>query len=73
MQIVVMSTAARNACMTGDLPIAENLLTQEIDSDDNYDSYASRSSVMARQLDWDRALHDALKVRYTNPSCPRLG
>jgi len=46
--------------------MAEDTLTQEIDNDaDNYNSYANRSFVMARKSDWDRALHDALKVRYT--------
>jgi hypothetical protein len=49
------------------LAVAEDLLTQEIDSDaDNYNSYANRSFVMARKLDWDSALHDALKVRWTH-------
>jgi len=46
--------------------MAEDTLTQEINNDaDNYNSYANRSFVMARKFDWDRALHDALKVRYT--------
>jgi hypothetical protein len=49
--------------------MAEDLLTQEIDSDaDNYNSYANRSFVMARKPDWDSALHDALKVRWTHPA-----
>jgi hypothetical protein len=44
--------------------MAEDLLTREIDGDaENYNSYASRSFVLARKSDWDRALHDALKVR----------
>jgi len=58
-----MKTAIRNACISGDLPTAEDLLTQEIDADgDNYSSYANRSIVMARKLDWDHALRDANKV-----------
>jgi len=58
-----MKTAVRNACINGDLPTAEELLTQEIDADgDNYSSYANRSIVMARKLDWDHALLDANKV-----------
>jgi hypothetical protein len=58
-----MKTAVRNACISGDLPTAEDLLTQEIDANgDNYRSYANRSIVMARKLDWDHALHDANKV-----------
>jgi hypothetical protein len=58
-----MKTAVRNACISGDLPTAEELLTQEIDANgDNYRSYANRSVVMARNLGWDQALHDANKV-----------
>jgi len=58
-----MQTAVRNACISGDLPTAEELLTQEIDANgDNYRSYANRSIVMARKLDWDHALRDANKV-----------
>jgi len=58
-----MKTTVRNACISGDLPTAEELLTQEIDANgDNYRSYANRSIVMARKLDWDHALGDANKV-----------
>jgi len=58
-----MKTAVHNACISGDLPTAEDLLTQEIDANgDNYRSYANRSIVMSRKLDWDHALHDANKV-----------
>lgn len=58
---ISINTTARNACLSGDLPIAEELLTQEIDSDpNNYISYANRSFVMARKHDWDHALRDAL-------------
>jgi hypothetical protein len=63
-----MKTTVRNAFINGDLPTAEDLLTQEIDSNgDNYRSYANRSVVRARKLDWDHALDDATKVRYTDP------
>ncbi|KAJ8594796.1 hypothetical protein M405DRAFT_440608 [Rhizopogon salebrosus TDB-379] len=49
--------------------MAEDLLTQEIDSDaDNYNSYANRSFVMARKPDWGSALHDALKSVNIQPS-----
>jgi len=45
---------------------AEELLTREIDADPtSYISYANRSFVIARKPDWDRAVHDALKVRLT--------
>jgi len=58
-----MKMAVRNACISGDLPTAEGLLAQEIDANgDNYRSYANRSIVMARKLDWEHALHDANKV-----------
>jgi len=62
-----MKTTVHNACISGDLPAAEELLTQEIEaSGDHYRSYANRSVIMARQLDWDRAIHDANKVRCTD-------
>ena len=71
MQVISISTTALNACITGDLPLAEDLLTQEIDGEtDNYNSYANRAFVMARKSDWDRALHDALKVRFINSLFP---
>jgi len=66
-QILAMKMAVRNACISGDLPAAEELLTQEIEANgDHYRSYANRSIVMARKLDWDRALHDATKVTCTD-------
>ena len=66
MQILTINTTARDACITGDLPAADRLLTQDINADgDDYNSYANRSFVMARKADWDRALDDALKVTYT--------
>jgi hypothetical protein len=59
--------AALNACGIGDFTMAEDTLTQEIGNDaDNYNSYANRSFVMARQSDWDWALDDAIKVRHPN-------
>jgi hypothetical protein len=58
-----MITTVRNACISGDLTTAEELLAEEIDADgNNYRSYANRSVVMARKLDWDHALDDATKV-----------
>ena len=71
MQVLYISTTVLNACIIGDLPLAEDLLTQEIAGEaDNYNSYANRAFVMARKSDWDRALHDALKVRVMNSSFP---
>jgi len=65
-----MSMTVRNACIRGDLLTAESLLTQAIHTDGNsYRSYANRSVVMARQLNWDQALRDATKVRCTD-GCP---
>jgi WD40 repeat protein len=66
-QILATNPTVRNACISGDLSTAEELLTHEIDADgDNYRSYANRSVVMARKLDWDHALDDATKVRRTD-------
>ncbi|OAX39465.1 WD40 repeat-like protein [Rhizopogon vinicolor AM-OR11-026] len=57
------------ACMSGDLATAEELLTREIDANgNNYPSYANRSVVMARKLEWDRALDDATKSLSIQPS-----
>jgi len=65
-QILAMTTTVRNACISGDLTTAEELLAEEIDADgNNYRSYANRSVVMARKLDWDHALDDATKVTST--------
>ncbi|KAG1787199.1 uncharacterized protein HD556DRAFT_1530619 [Suillus plorans] len=56
-------TTARDACLTGDLSLAEELLTQEIHANaDDFTSYANRSFVMARKHNWDNALEDAIKV-----------
>ncbi|KAG2335491.1 WD40 repeat-like protein [Suillus weaverae] len=68
-EIRAVNTTARDACITGDLVTADRLLTQEINADSNdYNYYASRSFLMARKADWDRALDDALKVRCIVPS-----
>ncbi|KAG2751067.1 hypothetical protein P692DRAFT_20920128 [Suillus brevipes Sb2] len=68
--ILAMSTEPRNACITGDLPAAEELLTQEIQGGDvnDHQSYANRSFVMARKYDWDHALQDALESVSLHPS-----
>jgi len=63
-QILSINTTTHNACMTGDLTTAEQLLTRDINVDaNNHTSHANRSFVMARKHDWDHALHDAIKVR----------
>ncbi|KAG1789530.1 WD40-repeat-containing domain protein [Suillus plorans] len=68
-KILVINAAARNACITGDLPAAIQLFTQQIDADpNNFDSYANRSFVMARQLAWKDALQDATKSVSIEPS-----
>ncbi|KAG1731850.1 WD40-repeat-containing domain protein [Suillus paluster] len=69
MQIFTITTTTQTACITGDLSSAEKILTQEIDADaNNNTSYANRSLVMARQLEWDRALQDAIKSLSLRPS-----
>jgi hypothetical protein len=66
-QIIAMNTAVRNACISGDLTTAEELLTQAIDANgNNCRSYAVRAVVMARKADWNNALRDAIKVRCTD-------
>ncbi|KAG1800334.1 uncharacterized protein HD556DRAFT_1028494 [Suillus plorans] len=68
-EILAINTTARNACITGDLPTAVRLFTQEINADGNdYNSYANRSFVKARNSDWDCALDDALKSISIQPS-----
>jgi len=63
---ILAITTAHDACINGDLSTAEELLTQDINTDaNNHTSYAHRSFVMARKRDWDRALQDAIKVRFT--------
>ncbi|KAG1721612.1 hypothetical protein EDB19DRAFT_1960874 [Suillus lakei] len=68
-QILSISTTARNACIAGDLSTAEQLFTQEIDTDArNYTSYANRAFALARKLHWDHALQDAIKSVAIQPS-----
>ncbi|KAG2048147.1 WD40 repeat-like protein [Suillus hirtellus] len=62
-------TTARDACITGDLSIAEELLTAEIRTNaDDVILYAHRSFVMARKHDLDHALEDAIKSINIRPS-----
>ncbi|KAG0698960.1 hypothetical protein DFH29DRAFT_1081516 [Suillus ampliporus] len=63
------NTTVRNACITGDLHIAEELLTQEINADgNNHGSYAIRSVARARNSEWDKALHDSFTSIAIQPS-----
>jgi hypothetical protein len=69
MQILTINTTAHHACMSGDLHTADKLLTQDIGAGVNdYKSYASRSSVKARNSNWDCTLDDSFNVRCTVPS-----
>ncbi|KAG2362239.1 hypothetical protein BDR07DRAFT_1357912 [Suillus spraguei] len=65
---ILVITTARIACMHGDLSTAEEILTQDINANNNHTSYAHRSFVMARQNDWDHALQDAIKSINIQPS-----
>jgi tetratricopeptide (TPR) repeat protein len=68
-KILIMNATARDACITGDLPTAIQLFTQQIDADPNdFDTYAKRSFVMARQSAWNDALRDATKSISIEPS-----
>ncbi|KAG0703993.1 hypothetical protein DFH29DRAFT_404756 [Suillus ampliporus] len=68
-KILAINTTVRNACITGDLSAAEQLLVQDINSDaNNHTSYADRSLVMARKHLWDDALRDANKSVEIQPS-----
>jgi hypothetical protein len=63
-KLLAINETTRIASITGDLSTAVKFLTQEITADaKNFASYANRSFVMARQLDWDNALQDATKVK----------
>jgi len=63
---MTIHTRDRHACIIGDLQMAEELLTRRIEADrNNHNFYANRSFVVARKGDCDRALDDAVKVRYT--------
>ncbi|KIK40720.1 hypothetical protein CY34DRAFT_806895 [Suillus luteus UH-Slu-Lm8-n1] len=67
-KILAINTA-RDACITGDLPNAEELLSQDIHTDTNdYTSYAHRSFIMSRKHAWDHALEDAIKSISIQPS-----
>ncbi|KIK38027.1 hypothetical protein CY34DRAFT_415637 [Suillus luteus UH-Slu-Lm8-n1] len=69
MQILTINTTVRDACISGDLPTADRLLTQDIGANgDDYNSYANRSFVKARLSDWDCAIDDALKSISIQPS-----
>ncbi|KAG2364291.1 hypothetical protein BDR07DRAFT_1402050 [Suillus spraguei] len=65
---ILAITTARSACMNGDLSTAEGLLTQDINANNSYTSYAHRSFVMARKHDWDHALLDAIESISIQPS-----
>ncbi|KAG1728721.1 WD40-repeat-containing domain protein [Suillus paluster] len=69
-KILAIKPTARNACIMGDLHIAEELFTQEINADaaNNYTSYANRSFIMARKLEWDHALQDAVESIRIQPT-----
>ncbi|KAG1732343.1 hypothetical protein EDB19DRAFT_1912066 [Suillus lakei] len=68
-QILSINTTARNACIAGDLSNAEQLFTQEINTDaSNYNAYANRSFIMSRTHHWDHALQDAIKSIAIQPS-----
>lgn len=70
-QVLAINSDVRNACIAGDLRTAAIVLNQEIDTHaNNYISYANRAFVMARESDWDHALHDAIKVIYLDQSWP---
>ncbi|KAG2337662.1 hypothetical protein BDR05DRAFT_1063130 [Suillus weaverae] len=63
---ILTTTTSRNACIDEDLSTAEELLTQDINTNvNNYTSCAHRSFMMARQHNWDQqsssAFHSALK------------
>jgi tetratricopeptide (TPR) repeat protein len=61
-ELLAITKTIRIASITGDLSTAEKVLTQEITADTkNFASYANRSFVMARKLNWENALQDANK------------
>ncbi|KAG1800188.1 uncharacterized protein HD556DRAFT_1439046 [Suillus plorans] len=67
--ILTIQATLCDASITGILDTAEELLTQEIDADDNnYESYANRSVVRARRAEWKYALQDAVKSIAIQPS-----
>ncbi|KAG1771660.1 WD40-repeat-containing domain protein [Suillus placidus] len=67
--ILAMNTMVLNASIAWDPHTAEEVLTQQINADDNnYDLYANRSVVRARNAEWDNALQDAVKSIAIQPS-----
>jgi hypothetical protein len=65
-ELLAITKTTQIASITGDLSTAEKILTQEIIADiKNFASYANRSFVMARKLNWENALQDATKVKTT--------
>ncbi|KAG1906278.1 uncharacterized protein F5891DRAFT_557293 [Suillus fuscotomentosus] len=61
-EFLAITKTIRAASIAGDLATAERILTQEIAADaKNFASYANRSFILARKLDWDNALRDAAK------------
>ncbi|KAG1810864.1 WD40-repeat-containing domain protein [Suillus subaureus] len=61
-ELLAITKTIRIASITGDLSTAEKVLTQEITANaKNFASYANRSFVMARKLNWENALRDANK------------
>ncbi|KAG1771884.1 hypothetical protein EV702DRAFT_634073 [Suillus placidus] len=63
-ELLAITQTIRTASITGDLSTAEKVLTQEITADaKNFASYANRSFVMARKLDWENAFQDANKPK----------
>ncbi|KAG1726863.1 uncharacterized protein EDB91DRAFT_1350428 [Suillus paluster] len=67
--ILSVNSTTRDACIAGDLSTAEELLTEEIDTNaNNYTAYANRSFIMARKNDWGHALDDANKSIIIQPS-----
>ncbi|KAG0703994.1 hypothetical protein DFH29DRAFT_1078588 [Suillus ampliporus] len=66
---ILLNTAAHHACIARDWSTAEQLLTQDINTDaNNYTSYADCSLIMARKHHWHHALQDAMKSVNIQPS-----
>jgi hypothetical protein len=62
-ELLAITKTIRIASITGDLSSAEKVLTQDIIANaQNFASYANRSFLMARKLNWENALQDANKV-----------
>jgi hypothetical protein len=50
--------------LTKNLTTAQELLTQQINVDENnHNAYTNRSFILARKGHWNGALYDALRVR----------